>query len=191
MNITKELTDRIISRIKDINSRDPNVEGDSVKELIYTERMLDTLDNFKPDADDDLKIACAGQHIQRWEYPRSNYPEGRVGYLKWRKELYSIHADLVGAVIEEFDAPKDFLNSVKDIIQNKVTGKNDSQTLEDIACLVFLEYYLSDFVKKHEEEKLIKIIRSTWNKMSEPAHEKALLLDFKDEHLILIKKAII
>lgn len=190
MNLTDGVIDKIINKIKEINSQDPNIEGNSTKELLYTERMIDTLADFLPDTDDDLKIACAGQHIKRWEYPRTDYPEGRVGYLTWRKELYSIHANLVGSILEDFDISNDFISSVKDIMVNKVTGKSHSQSLEDVACLVFLQHYLSDFITKHEEEKLIKIIGSTWKKMSESAHEKALTLEFTDEELVLIKKAI-
>lgn len=190
MNLTNVLTDKVIDKIKEINSQDPNKEGDSTKELLYTERMIKNLADYQPDADDDLKIACAGQHIKRWEYPRTDYPDGRVGYLRWRKELYTIHADLVASILEDFNISEDFISSVKDIMINKVTGKSHSQSLEDVACLVFLEYYLSDFIIKHEEEKLIKIIGSTWNKMSNEAHDKALKIKFTDEQLALIKKAI-
>jgi len=54
--------------------------------------------------------------------------------------------------------------------------------LEDVASLVFIEYYMLAFVEKHpeyNEEKWIDIIRKTWNKMSADAHEFALAGNIK------------
>ena len=47
----------------------------------------------------------------------------------------------------------------------------DVQTLEDAAALVFLDHHLEDFRKRDDigEEKVIEIIRKTWNKMTERA----------------------
>lgn len=189
MNTEKVIYNDVIRNISKINRTDPNLISGEPKELLYSKRMLDTLIKFLPDADDDLKVACYGQHIKRWAYPRSNYPEGRVGYLKWRKELYTIHADLVIKTIEEAGGNKAFIESVKDIMVNKVSGDSHSQPLEDVACLVFLSYYLEDFIKKHDKEKLIYIIKKTWNKMSNRAHKMALSFNYPDEQMTLIKSA--
>lgn len=183
MNIEQIKYDEIILNIDNENSEDKN-------EVIYSKRMLETLLDFDPLAEDDLKIACYGQHIKRFAYPRTDYPEGRAGYLKWRKELYTIHANLVESCILKADGSEQFAESVKNIMVNKVTGKGKSQTFEDVACLVFLKYYFSDFVVKHEESKLITIIQKTWNKMSDKAHEAALKFDFTDEQMELLKKAL-
>lgn len=194
MNIEKATLDAIIAEIHHVNSEDPNVESDKgvefPKELLYSKRMSATLEHFAPDASDAVKVSCCGQHIARWKYPRSNYPEGRVGYLQWRKELYGIHAELTAHCVIKAGAPEAFAEEVREIMENKVSGNNDSQTLEDVACLVFLEFYLADFVTKHDEEKLIKIVQKTWAKMSEAAHEAALKLPFTDEQMALLKKAL-
>lgn len=194
MHLDKSVLDAIIVEIYRINSEDPNKEldrGEEVaKELLYARRMSERLAHFAPHADDAIKVACAGQHIARWKYPRSNYPEGRVGYLQWRKELYGIHARLTAECAQKAGAPREFVEALTDIMENKVSGHSGSQTLEDVACLVFLEHYFADFITKHDEEKLLKIIQKTWAKMSEDAHEAALKIAFAEEHLALIKKAL-
>ena len=49
----------------------------------------------------------------------------------------------------------------------------DVQTLEDVACLVFLRFYFSDFATQHDDGKLVRILRKTWRKMSVTAREAA------------------
>jgi hypothetical protein len=48
--------------------------------------MSTTLGRISPQASELLRIAVRGQHIERWTSPRKAYVEGRVGYLKWRKD---------------------------------------------------------------------------------------------------------
>ena len=53
----------------------------------------------------------------------------------------------------------------------------DTQLLEDIADLVFIEHYMLGFAGKkpdYSEEKWLDIVRKTWKKMSPAAHEFAL-----------------
>lgn len=190
MNIEKENYKAVLSNIDEINSKDPNKEDFLPGEQLYSQRMLKTLLKLNPEAEDDLKVACYGQHIKRWAYPRSDYPEGKAGYLRWRKELYNIHGELTAECILKAGESRDFAESVKNIMVNKTTGRGDSQYLEDTACLVFLEYYFDAFIKKHEREKLIKIVVKTWNKMSEKAHEAALKIAYSDEQMALLKQAL-
>jgi hypothetical protein len=56
--------------------------------------------------------------------------------------------------------------------------------------LVFLEYYLEEFILKHDTEKLKNIIVKTWNKMSEKGQQTALTLSFSTASLQLIKEAL-
>lgn len=80
---------------------------------------------------------------------------------------------------------------VKDLLLKRGLKRDDEvQVLEDVACLVFIEYYLDDFARKHEEEKLLDIIRKTWNKMSPAGHAAALQLPLSDALQQLIHKAL-
>ncbi|NCB60081.1 MAG: DUF4202 family protein, partial [Gammaproteobacteria bacterium] len=62
--------------------------------------------------------------------------------------------------------------------------------LEDVICLVFLQYYFAEFAKVHDEAKLIDILQKTWRKMSEAGHQAALSLPLPDEQKTLIAKAL-
>lgn len=64
------------------------------------------------------------------------------------------------------------------------------QALEDLVCLVFLEYYFEEFLENHENEKIIDILKKTWIKMSDEGHKAALKLDFSEKSLSFIKQAI-
>ncbi len=144
------------------------------KELLYSERMSDMLERYKPDTDDAMKLAIRAQHIERWKSPRSAYPMDRIGYLKWRKDLYKIQANraaelMLQAGFEDAEIER----ARKAVAKENLKANPDTQLLEDVTDLVFMEHYLLEFVGKHpdySEEKWADIIRKTWNKMSPAAH---------------------
>ena len=174
--------DAAISLIDEANRKDPNlVEADGrqwPKELLYSTRMSDMLERYAPDADAAMKLAIRAQHIERWKSPRNAYPMDRIGYLKWRKDLYQIQADTAAGLVAEAGYDEDVVERVRNAVGKKNLKTNpDTQLLEDVTDLVFIEHYMLEFAQKHpeySEEKWIDIIRKTWNKMSGQAHEFAL-----------------
>jgi len=174
--------EKAVALMDSANSEDPNIEiADSKewpKELLYSHRMSDMLERYKPEADDVAKLAIRGQHIQRWKSARSDYPMDRKGYHQWRTQLYKFHADQVAALMHEAGYDDASLERVKMAVGKRALKDNsDTQLLEDIAGLVFIEYYMLAFAEKHPEyaeDKWIDIIRKTWKKMSDDAHEFAL-----------------
>jgi len=174
--------DKTVSLMDAANSEDPNIEmadgKEWPKELLYSHRMSDMLERYKPMADDVAKLAIRGQHIQRWKSPRDAYPMNRKGYHQWRTQLYTFHADAVAALMAEVGYDEASLERVKKAVGKKAIKSNeDTQLLEDVASLVFIEHYMLAFAEKHpeyDEDKWIDIIRKTWRKMSEDAHEFAL-----------------
>ena len=140
--------------------------------------MADMLERFAPDADDVMKIAIRGQHIQRWKSPRSNYPMDRTGYLKWRTDLYKFHADTTGELMAEAGYTAEDIERAKKAVGKKSIKSNpDTQLLEDVVDLVFIEHYMLAFAGKHpeyDEAKWIDIIQKTWKKMSEQGQQFAL-----------------
>ena len=192
--------DKAIELIDRANSEDPNQESsdgkDWPKELLYSQRMSDMLQRYAPDADDAMKLAIRSQHIQRWKSPRSDYPMDRKGYHQWRSQLYTFHADTVGALLEQAGYDEQFIARVKLAVSKKsLKTSPDSQLLEDVTALVFIEHYMLEFAGKHpeyDEEKWLTIIRRTWNKMSGTAHEFALSgkITLPEPLIPLIQKAI-
>jgi hypothetical protein len=160
------------------NSEDPNQDQGQPKELLYGQRMSDMLERFAPQSDDVMKAAIRAQHIQRWKTPRSDYPMDRAGYLQWRTGLYKFHAETAAGLMSQSGYAEEELERVRKAIGKKALKINkDTQLVEDIAGLVFIEHYMLEFAGQHpeySEEKWIDIIQKTWKKMSAAAHDFAL-----------------
>lgn len=181
--------------IDEANSKDPNFElvngAQLPKELIYGKRMTAVLDEFEPNAGVALKIAARAQHICRWESPRSDYEMNRKGYLLWRSELKKFHAKKTSEIMIQLGYNESIIEQVSFLLQKKQLKRNDeTQCLEDVVCLVFLQYYFEAFYQKHTDEKVIDIIQKTWKKMSEKGHKAALGLNYSEKGLSLIQQAL-
>ena len=177
------------------NAQDPNHEIylsiSHPKELLYSNRMYERLMDFHPNASEAVQIASKAQHICRWKVARESYPMDRVGYLKWREDLKKFHAKTTAVILEKAGYSEEFIARVSFLIEKKLLKKDtETQLLEDVICLVFLEYYLDAFVHKHDREKLKNIILKTWNKMSEKGHQEALKINFSTTNFQLIKEAL-
>jgi len=168
------------------------VNGKAIpKELLYAERMSKKLMEFKPHASEELQIATRAQHICRWKIPRDEYPMDRVGYIKWRETLKKMHAEMTAEILKSVGYESKFIERVTFLIQKKLIKKDEeSQIIEDVICLVFLEHYLEEFSAKHSDEKIIDILRKTWKKMSEKGHKEALKLTYSENIKSLINSAI-
>jgi hypothetical protein len=198
--MTKECFDKAKELIDAANSQDPNQEISEgkawPKELLYSRRMLDMLERYAPDADDAMKLAASAQHIQHWKSPRSDYPMNRKGYHQWRAGLYKFHTDTIADLLAKAGYENEFIARVTQAVGKKSLKANpDTQLLEDVAGLVFLEHYLLDFANKHpeyDEQKWLDIIRKIWNKMSVHAHHYALggRIKFPDSLVGIIRKAL-
>lgn len=175
-----------IARIDAYNEEDPHGE-----ELLYSERMTACLETFEPGASDALRIAARAQHIGRWTSPRDAYPMDRAGYKKWRDELAQFHADATAGILREVGYGEETIVRVSSLLRKKnLKTDPECQTLEDVICLVFLEYEFADFAAKHEDEKLVRILQRTWIKMSERGHEAALKLGLPPRLRGLVERAL-
>lgn len=180
--MTQQQFDIAIELIDVANSEDPNrvtIDGkDWPKELLYSHRMSDMLLRYAPDANEVMKLSVRAQHIQRWKSPRDEYPMNRKGYHQWRTGLYTFHADTVAKLLVTAGYEEELINSVKLAVGKKSLNTNpDTRLVEDVASLVFIEHYMLGFVERHpeyDEDKWIDIIRRTWRKMSDQAHQFAL-----------------
>ncbi len=189
------LTEKALLAFDLANSKDPNIEivdgKETPKELIYGQRMTKVLTNFEPNASTALQLAARCQHICRWESPRSDYEMNRVGYLKWRADLKKFHAKKASDILSELGFDAKIIERVAFLLQKKQLKRDDeTQILEDVICLVFLEYYYEAFSAKHTDEKVIDIIQKTWKKMSESGHAAALKIAYSEKGLSLIQKAL-
>jgi len=187
--------EKAVAMIDAANGEDPNRvpsdDGDEAAEVVYSRRMSETLDRIYPEAPEALKLAARAQHIRRWTSPRSDYPEGRIGYLKWRTDLKHFHANTVGEILQSCGYEADEIARVQSLVRKeRIKQDPDAQALEDVICVVFLEDYFADFAPKHDEDKIVDILRKTWAKMSPKGHEAALALDLPPDAARLVEKAL-
>ncbi|CZS93620.1 related to CYB2-L-lactate dehydrogenase (cytochrome b2) [Rhynchosporium agropyri] len=184
-----------ISLIDEAHAQDPNittVDGKEVPyELHYARQMSRYLNLRAPDASPILKVAIRAQHFRRWEITRDSYPMTKAGYLNWRSFLKKRQADLAAAICIGCNFTKEEAEEVAKLIRKEDLKKNEeTQILEDVACLVFLDDQFDAFEKGHDEEKIINILRKTWGKMSDTGHQLALQIPMSESSKDLIGKAL-
>lgn len=193
--MTDDRLNAVLERIDRANEADPQSELDNgrarPKAWLYGRRMSARLAAFAPEAGEHLQIAVRAQHIMRWAIRRADYPMDRAGYRKWRTDLAVFHAKETGKLMREIGYDAQAVERVGSLLR-KQRFKTDAeaQTLEDVACLVFLEFYLLDFAATQEESKLIDIVRKSWGKMSERGHAAALALRLDHEAQRLVGLAL-
>ncbi|MBM3562652.1 MAG: DUF4202 domain-containing protein [Alphaproteobacteria bacterium] len=186
--------DATIAAIDAANADDPRqIEGRAF-ELVYAERMSARLASLYPDASDLLKIATRAQHLRRWEIERSKYEEGRRGYNDWRRACRIHHANLVADIMRANGYDDPAIAHVGALIRKEQLKKDpESQALENLAAIVFLEHYFDDFLEKHrdyEDDKLVDILGKTLCKMSPRGHAAALALPFAPRARGLVEAAL-
>src|SRR5260221_9164303 len=84
--------ERAIAAIDAAHAEDPEKDAaGEARELVYARRMSAWLERLAPQASEALTLAVRSQHPRRWAIPRSSYPEGKAGDLRWRKEESRAH----------------------------------------------------------------------------------------------------
>lgn len=167
------------------NAADPNG-----KEVLYAQRMSERLEQFKPNSPEYLKLAVHCQHIGRWKIPRNTFPEGKKGYIAWRNKLKDFHADTAGSILTDCGYDKEMIDRVKDLLEKKDLRSNpDTQLLEDVVCMVFIEFYLEEFASRHDDAKVVDILAKTLMKMSPRAIRVATSVDLSNRMKELLTRA--
>ncbi|HUC85178.1 MAG TPA: DUF4202 domain-containing protein [Candidatus Acidoferrales bacterium] len=180
-----------IRRFDEENARDPNIEEDRPRELLYAERLTEWVLRLKPEASEALRLAARCQHLCRWQSPRGSYPMTRAGYLKWRADLKKFHADKSGAILREIGYDEAMVGRVQELnLKKNFPADAECRVLEDALCLVFLEHQFSALAAKSDEEKMINAVRKTWEKMTDAARAEGLKLKFGERETELIKRAL-
>lgn len=183
-----------LAAIDAANAEDPRKADGRAYESLYAERMSARLSALYPEASDLLKIAARAQHLLRWEIPRADYPEGRRGYNDWRRACRERHACLAGDIMRAHGYDEAAIAHVGALIRKEQLKKDpESQALENVAAIVFLEYYFEDFLAKYqgyEDEKIVDILGKTLCKMSPKGHGAALALPLPDRARALVSAAV-
>ena len=178
-----------------MHREDPSGGADGPKDILasldYHQRVGRWVERLVPDASVALRLAAHSQHVRRWAIPRDSYPMTRKGYRDWRDALGRFHARTAAEVLVRVGYDADTVARVEQLLRKqRLRTDPEAQTLEDAACLVFLEVQLEDFSRRHSEEKLLHILRRTWKKMSPDGRDLALQLELPEAAAGLLRKAI-
>jgi hypothetical protein len=188
--------EKAIELFDEYNQHDPHkIKWDGEEyaaEHFYAVQLYNWVKKLEPNANEHLLLASRSQHIGRWQTPRSNYPDGKAGYLTWRKELAKFHAETAAKLMVEAGYDWHDIEAVKHIIlKENLKTAEDVQVMENALCLVFLQFQYDDFLAKHDDDDMIvRILRKTWQKMSEPGRHAALHLNYSIRGKKLLEKAL-
>jgi hypothetical protein len=167
---------------------------DQPVELVYADRMEHWVAQLVPGASPLLRLAARCQHLERWTVPRAGFPDGRVGYLTWRKSLYQKQAARARELLLQAGVVASEAEEVATWVAKSGLKTNPgTQALEDAACLVFLENEIEAFAAQHADyprEKFVDIIRKTWKKMSARGQALAQTLTLSPAIAALVGEAI-
>jgi hypothetical protein len=181
--------------IDSAHAADPTRTADGrAAELIYGERVETWVARLVPEASPLLLLAARCQHLERWLTPRASFPEGKIGYLTWRRSLYIKQAErarelLLAAGVATHEAAE----VATWVSKTGLKTNPGTQALEDAAVLVFLENEISTFAAQHADyprEKFIDILKKTWRKLSPAAQQAATQLTLPPAIADLVRAAL-
>jgi len=186
--------DRARALVDAAHDADPGRAADGrPAELAYADSMERWVSRIVPGADPVLLLAARCQHLERWQVPRVSFPEGRAGYLSWRRSLYSRQAERArGLLLEAGLSAAEADDAATWVSKSGLRTNPGTQALEDAAVLVFLESEIKAFAAHHSEYprgKFVDILRKTWRKMSPRAQDLARGLSLPGPVAALVAEA--
>ncbi|HUF85057.1 MAG TPA: DUF4202 domain-containing protein [Acidimicrobiia bacterium] len=187
--------DRAVASIDAANVDDPNrirVRGEErPKELAHAELVTEWVRRLRPDASEELLLAARAHHVRRWEIPRDSYPDGRSGYLRWRRALHDLHAEVAGHALSEAGYEPAVIERVQAIVRKRNLARDaEVQALEDALCLVFLETQFDALADRLDAQKMDDVVRKTLVKMSDEGKRLASTLDVGDDERAALERAL-
>jgi uncharacterized protein DUF4202 len=170
--VSDDRFDRAVAAIDAANAESPTGrEPDDAVRVTEWVRRLD------PDASEALLLAARAHHIRRWTVPRSSYPDGRSGYLKWRRDLHEVHAAEVGRILDDAGYEAATIERVQEIVRKRrLSTDPEVQVLEDALCLTFIQTQYDDLAGRLDGEKMDGVVKKTLAKMSPGAQALAAQL---------------
>ena len=176
------------------NADDPHtIEVDGQirpKEQAHAELMTEWVQRLDPDAHDAQLVAARAHHLRRWALPRSDYPEGRAGYLRWRTAQAKRHAAEVADIVTAVGYDDAFAADVSAIVAKRGLATDPRvQTHEDALCLVFLHTQFDELADKLGDDHMAEVLAKTLVKMSPAARRIAQDLELSPRAAALLEAA--
>lgn len=186
--------ERAIAAIDAANAADPNrlsIAGEAgPKELVHAKLVTAWITRLVAEPDQALLLAARAHHLKRWQRPRSDHPEGRAGYHRWRRELQEFHAAESAKILAAHGIDAVTIARVGDLIRKRGLGSDPgAQAIEDALCLVFIETQLADFAARHEDERVIGILVKSLGKMSPAGRDRVAEIALRGAEARLVAAA--
>jgi hypothetical protein len=131
---------------------------------VHGQLAVEWIERLVDEPDEALLLAGRAHHLRRWELPRDRYPEGRAGYLRWRRDQKARHASDVAEILAPCGYRNDEIERVQRLIRREAV--DGASAVEDAACLVFIETQLAGLTQRMDHDLLIEVIRKTARKMT-------------------------
>ncbi len=148
------------------------------KELAHAELMTAWIERLVETPTDAQRLAARAHHLRRWVSPRAGYPDGRAGYLAWRRDQAARQADEVAAILADCGYDGSTVERVQAIIRKEGLRRDPQvQAHEDALCLVFLQTQLPDLADRLGPVKAADVLAKTVRKMSPRGRHEALELE--------------
>ena len=166
-----------------------NADDPKGKELDHAERAVAWIQRLRPDASPELLLAARGHHVRRWEIPRTDEPEGRAGYLRWKRRLQQHHAEVLGRVLDGSGFDVERVQAI--VRKERLKTDPDVQSLEDALALVFLETQLAELGEKlDDDDHLVEVLAKTLRKMTPDGRAAAASLAYDEHGRTLVARAV-
>jgi Domain of unknown function (DUF4202) len=187
--------DLAVAAIDAANSADPTsltVRGHVVPlALAHGQLAAEWIVFLQPDADELVRLAARAHHLRRWEVPRGSYPDGRSGYLAWKRDQRQRHAVDVAEILVATGYPPTDIERVQALVRrDRLSTDPGSQAVEDAACLVFIETQLADVARRLDHDLLVAVLRKTARKLSSSGAAAIHRIPLGESELALLTEAL-
>jgi hypothetical protein len=183
--------ERAIELIDAANEDDPNQFGDEPLALAQGRLAHGWAAHLDHDASEALILAARAHHLRRWIVPRSSYPDGRPGYLQWRRDQKERNAVELTELLVTAGVESDITDRAAEIVLKKGLGQDpEVQTYEDAVCLTFIETQFAPTADRLDEDRMVEVVAKTLAKMSEAGRAAALTITLDDRDAELVNRAL-
>ena len=183
------LADALIA-IDIANLEDPTLHYGEALAYVQGVRASVWLRRMEPDPSVALELAVRAHHLKRWEIERHQYPEGRHGYLRWRRDNKTHQQHQAITLLDDVGVDTDISAEVGRLLLRAGLGSDrEVQLLEDVACLVFLETQFDELTAKLDHDRMVSVVAKTLQKMSPAAVAAAANIALSTETQVVLEAA--
>jgi hypothetical protein len=185
-----ETVDRARAAIDAANAEDPHRGHGEPLAMLQGRLAEEWVVRLQPEASTALRLAARAHHLRRWVVPRSTYPEGRAGYLRWRRDQKQRHADELRDILGRTGLETPVVDRATAIVAKVGLGSDpEVQVFEDAVCLTFLETQLGDTADRLDRDLMVGVIAKTLAKMSDAGKAAATTIDLDARGVDLLTRA--